>query len=343
MRALAALPAHAPHPAFGLKLMEIVLNRKGGLAVRHQLVAQLELRILGGELAPGEKLPSVRALARRLRLHPNTVSAAYRKLEASHHVELRPGAGVFVRPAGATSLEGAKDLDEMIRVGLDQAESKGYTVNEVRAAVLRWLGSDPPERLVAVDPSRAMAELIEAELGPCIGLRVQAQTLSEVEQRPALLDGGLAVSLPYHVAALRKVAPRATVLTVTLEVEGSVRDAIASLPKGAIALVVSHAETVLPFATTFIRSLHGDEALVEARLLSDTRGWRRLLPAADVVFADVLSEPVLRKARPRRLHLFRVLGPETVARIANAARVAASRATTPPPPSRRPRASKRRP
>ena len=80
--------------------MEFVLNRKGGLAVRHQLVAQLELRILGGELAPGEKLPSVRALARRLRLHPNTVSAAYRELEASRHVEMRRGAGVFVRREG---------------------------------------------------------------------------------------------------------------------------------------------------------------------------------------------------------------------------------------------------
>ena len=322
--------------------MEIVLNRKGGLAVRHQLVAQLELRILGGEIAPGEKLPSVRALARLLCLHPNTVSAAYRKLEASGHVEMRRGAGVFVRQAGATSLEGAKDLDEMIQVALDQAARKGFTTTEVRAAVVRWLGSDPPERLVAVDPSRAMAELIEAELRPSVGLPVEAQTLREIEQAPGLLEGGLAVSLPYHVAALRKIAPRATVLTVTLEVEAPIREAIAFLPKGAIALVVSHAETVLPFATTFIRSLRGDEVLVEARALSDARGWRRLLPAADVVFADVLSEPTVRKARPRRLHLFRVLETGTLARIANAARAAAGRDTAPRSPSPRLRAPKRR-
>ena len=322
--------------------MEIVLNRKGGLAVRHQLVAQLELRILGGELAPGEKLPSVRALARRLRLHPNTVSAAYRKLEASRHVEMRRGAGVFVRPSGATSLEGAKDLDEMIRVALDQAARKGFTAPEVRAAVLRWLGALPPERLVAVDPSRAMAELTLAELGPGTGLRMEAQTLREVEERPALLDGGLAVSLPYHVATLRRVAPRATVLTVNLEVPASVREAIAGLPKGAIVVVVSHAETVLPFATTLIRSLRGDEVLVEARTLADAGGWRRLVPAADVVFADVLSEEAVRKARPRRLQPFRVLEPEALARIADAARAAVGRETPPPSPSRRPRAAKSR-
>ena len=322
--------------------MEIVLNRKGGLAVRHQLVAQLELRILGGELAPGERLPSVRALARRLRLHPNTVSAAYRKLEASRHVEMRRGAGVFVRGAGVTSLEGAKNLDEMIQVALHQAARKGFTVDDVRAAVLRWLGSDPPERVVAIDPARSMAELIEAELGPGIGLRVEARTLGDIEETPALLDGGLAVSLPYHVAALRKIAPRATVLTLTLEVEARVREAIAGLAKGAIALVVSHAETVLPFATTFIRSLRGDEVLVEARALTDARGWRRLLPAADAVFTDVLAEPAVRKARPRNVHLFHVLEPEALCRIANAVRTAAGRAKTAPPPLRRPRASKRR-
>ena len=322
--------------------MEIVLNRKGGVAVRHQLVAQLRLRILAGELAPGEKLPSVRALARRLRLHPNTVSAAYQELEASHHVEMRRGAGVFVRQAGATSLEGAKDLDEMIRVALDEAARKGFTVADVRAAVLRWLGSDPPERLVAVDPSRAMAELIEAELGPAIGLAVETQTLGDVEAKPALLDGGLAVSLPYHVATLRRIAPRATVLTVPLEVDVSVREAFALLPKGAIALVVSHAETVLPFATTLLRSLRGDEVLVEARPLSDARGWRRLLPAADVVFADILSEPLVREARPRRLHPFRVLPPGALLDIANAARAAIARAADPPSPSPKARATKRR-
>ena len=320
--------------------MEIVLNRKGGLAVRRQLVAQLELRILGGDLAPGERLPSVRALARRLRLHPNTVSAAYRQLEASRHVEMRRGAGVFVRQAGATSLEGAKDLDEMIRVALDQAERKGFTAAEVQAAVLRWLGSDPPDRLVVVDPSQAMAELALAELGAELGLRVQAQTLRDIEEKPALLDGGLAVSLPYHVAALRKIAPRASILIVTLEVEASVREAIADLPKGAIALVVSHAETVLPFATTLIRSLRGDEVLVEGRVLSDVRGWKRLVAAADVVFADVLSEKAVRGARPRRLQPFRVLEPAALARVASAAQAAAKRLALSSSPSPRPRAVK---
>ena len=77
--------------------MDFVLKRKGGVPLHDQLLAQLELRILTGVLAPGQRLPSVRALARRLGLHANTVSSAYRDLETAGHVELRRGAGVYVR------------------------------------------------------------------------------------------------------------------------------------------------------------------------------------------------------------------------------------------------------
>ena len=70
--------------------MDIFVNRRGGVPVRDQLVTQLELKILGGDLARGQRLPSVRALARRLKVHHNTVSAAYQDLLARMAV-VRPG------------------------------------------------------------------------------------------------------------------------------------------------------------------------------------------------------------------------------------------------------------
>jgi GntR family transcriptional regulator len=302
--------------------MEIVLNRKGGVPVRDQLVTQLELGILGGEIAAGERLPSVRALARRLRLHPNTVSAAYRLLDATGHVEMRRGSGVFVRAKGATSLAAARGLDEMIRVALEEAARRGFGVTEIRAAVSRWLSGTPPDRIVIVDPALSMAELIQAELRPAVALRLEVRRLVDIEESPEILDGAIAVSLPYHVAALRRAAPRATVLEVTLEVSSEVREAIRALPKGAIVLVVSHSEAVLPFASTLGRSLRGDEVLVETRMLRDARAWRRLSPAADAIFADVLSEETVRKTKSRGLHPFRVLAADCLGRFASDARAA---------------------
>ena len=45
--------------------MNIPLNRESGVPIRDQLVVYPEMRILDETLKPGERLPSVRALARR--------------------------------------------------------------------------------------------------------------------------------------------------------------------------------------------------------------------------------------------------------------------------------------
>jgi len=47
------------------------------------------LGILSGELAPGQRLPSTRELARRFRLYPNTISDGYQQLERDRWLEFR--------------------------------------------------------------------------------------------------------------------------------------------------------------------------------------------------------------------------------------------------------------
>src|SRR5258708_28007102 len=76
------------HPGFA---------RGSEVPIREQLVTQVILGILSDDLAPGQRLPSTRVLARRFRLHPNTVSAGYRQLERERWVEFRHGSGVDVR------------------------------------------------------------------------------------------------------------------------------------------------------------------------------------------------------------------------------------------------------
>ena len=68
-------------------------------------------------------------------------------------------------------------------------------------------------------------------------------------------------------------------------------------PWAASCSIVSRSPTVLPFASVFMRSLRGDEILVEPRLFSATKEWRRLVKAADMVFADGLSADAV---APRR-------------------------------------------
>ncbi len=299
-------------------VMDIILNRQSGVPVRDQLVTQLELRILSGALQPGQKLPSVRALARRLQIHPNTVAAAYQDLQEAGHAQTRRGSGVFLLSTGPGRLEEARTLDEMIRMALMVALRRGYSAAEIRAAVARWMAAAPPDRIVFVDPVPDALELFVAELKGTLSLPVSGSSPEAVERDPSLIAGALGVCLPYHVEALRALLPGAPFEALHLELAEGDRRAIQQLPAGAVVLVVSHASTVLPFATVVGQTLRGDEILVETRLLSDTRGWRRLCPTADLVFADVLAFPAVSRARPKRLTPLRLLSLTAVERLRDA-------------------------
>jgi DNA-binding transcriptional regulator YhcF (GntR family) len=90
--------------------MQLWFSRGSEISIREQLATQVVLGILSGELAPGQRLPSTRELARRFRLHPNTISAGYRQLERNKWVEFRKGSGIYVRtqqpehPAGTVAI-----------------------------------------------------------------------------------------------------------------------------------------------------------------------------------------------------------------------------------------------
>lgn len=61
-----------------------------------QIVDAIRRKITAGELAVGEKLPSVRGLAQQLAINPNTVAKAYAELVAGGWLQARSGLGLFV-------------------------------------------------------------------------------------------------------------------------------------------------------------------------------------------------------------------------------------------------------
>jgi DNA-binding transcriptional regulator YhcF (GntR family) len=306
--------------------VDFVLNRKGGVPLHDQLLAQLELKILGGSITPGQRLPSVRALARRLGLHANTVSSAYRDLEKAGHVELRRGAGVYVRAGVPAALDDARGLDEMVRLALSAAFRKGHSGSEIRAAVERWLRAAPPERVVMVDPRQETLDLVAHEIRASLGVPASGCTLEELAGEPGLASGALLLALPYHAAKVVRAAPAAPLETVHVEASPEEQKVVQSLPEGATILVVSASPILLQIAGAFVGGLRGDEVLVETRLLSRRAEWRRLVPVADVVFADALATPAVREARPRRLRELRLLGEKDLARVRKALNVAVTAA-----------------
>jgi DNA-binding transcriptional regulator YhcF (GntR family) len=77
-----------------------------------QVVNGLRRLLVAGELAPGDALPSSRALGRDLGVHFNTVAQAYRELEAEGWLVLKRRAGTVVRERTAPRLDGPR-ADEL--------------------------------------------------------------------------------------------------------------------------------------------------------------------------------------------------------------------------------------
>jgi DNA-binding transcriptional regulator YhcF (GntR family) len=71
-----------------------------GSPIFRQIVDQVRLAAATGRLAPGDLLPSVRALAERLLVNPNTVAKAYGELSRDGIIETQQGRGVFIGFAG---------------------------------------------------------------------------------------------------------------------------------------------------------------------------------------------------------------------------------------------------
>jgi len=112
-----------------------------------QIAARVRVAIAAGELQPGEALPSVRELARRLRMNPATVAQAYKELAREGFVETRHGAGTFIKEVGVDRRkeERRTKATSLVRRMLEDGARLGIGVDEMAAAFREEVGSKAHE------------------------------------------------------------------------------------------------------------------------------------------------------------------------------------------------------
>ena len=76
--------------------MHIRVETSSGMPITRQIPAQIRAQCASGSLAPGERLPSVRALAAELAVNQNTILRVYERLTGEGLLERRHGDGTFV-------------------------------------------------------------------------------------------------------------------------------------------------------------------------------------------------------------------------------------------------------
>jgi len=131
--------------------MRLWFAHSSEVPIYRQLVTQVVLAILSGDLRPGDRLPSTRELARRFGLHPNTVSAGYRQLEKEGWTESRRGSGIYIRENAEPPSTPEQRIDHHIAGFFRAAREMGLPGAAVRARVLgsRSPGRRSPDRMAS--------------------------------------------------------------------------------------------------------------------------------------------------------------------------------------------------
>ena len=277
--------------------MRLWISRRSEVPVREQLVTQILLAIASKELAPEAKLPSTRALARQLGIHPNTVSAAYRELSTRGWVVLRHGSGVYVSALSERPrLSGDLELDGLINDFMRQARGRGFSLSEIRSRAKRWLELQPPDHFLVIEDDEELRTILVREIENATSFPVRGA--SQCERLPT---GAQPVALYGRSAELPELLPP-DVSCIWLQVR-SVHDELAKslepLPAGWSITVASRWSEFRKRARTMLLAVGFDpEALhfVDAR----NPGWERGLTREDFLITDSVTQSSLSENRSAR-------------------------------------------
>ena len=123
--------------------MEIYLSNAGQEPIYAQITRQIKQQILSGQLRAGEPLPSIRLLAKELRISVITTKRAYEELEADGFIVTQAGRGSFVAAQNPALLreEHLKKMESCLQDAVDAARLGGISCEEACETLrLLWEG-----------------------------------------------------------------------------------------------------------------------------------------------------------------------------------------------------------
>ena len=114
--------------------MDIILSNSSGKPIYEQIADQVREQILSGALSAGDALPSMRVLAKELRISVITTKRAYEELERDGFLDNVPGKGCFVAPQNRELLREAqlRRVEDVLAQAVDEARKGGFSLSELQ-------------------------------------------------------------------------------------------------------------------------------------------------------------------------------------------------------------------
>jgi len=113
--------------------LNIIIRNLSGKPIYEQIKDQIKAQIISGKLVSGEQLPSMRHLAKELRISVITTKRAYDELEREGFVVSVQGKGSYVAPQDKEMLreEHLRQIEEHLKGALDIASVSGVSMKEI--------------------------------------------------------------------------------------------------------------------------------------------------------------------------------------------------------------------
>ena len=124
--------------------MDIIISNSAGVPIYEQITQQMKGLILRGELREGEALPSMRLLAKELRISVITTKRAYEELEREGFLTTVPGKGCVVAPRDLELVreDCLRRVEEHLSQAVQIAKGGGVTLPELADALTILYGDD---------------------------------------------------------------------------------------------------------------------------------------------------------------------------------------------------------
>lgn len=295
--------------------MRLWFSPASEVPIYRQLVTQVVLAILSGDLAPGDRLPSTRELARRFSIHPNTISAGYRELEREGWTEYRHGSGVYVRNSATPPSTPEQILDHHIAAFFRAVRELNMPSADVRHRVAQWLASPPPDHFLLVDPDPEVREILLEEIRQLTHFPVSGASFEDCAD-PVKLLAAVPLCRPSQENALRAVLP-AGVELITLQIRSARAWLDSWLPslKGGLIGVASRWPGFVEIARTVLEAAGVEAERLVLRNATRAR-WVRGLDQTAAVICDARTAAAGKLPQGPQIFIFPFLADAARAELA---------------------------
>ena len=230
--------------------MQVEIDRKSGIPIYLQLRKHVEYLISTGFWERGRQLPTERALAEELGISRNTVSVAYRELEAEGLLASFQGKGTFVAGKDSVKRQRSRE-DRLLRVidaAMGDAVEIGFSIDEFAALVAKR-SSEKKEllshlELTFVECNREQVDYFAKELELGSGVHIKPMLIEDfaqvtADQIEALHGTDMLVTTFFHLEQLRDLIPDRAheIIGIALDPDITTMVKVARLPRRPVALV----------------------------------------------------------------------------------------------------------